>query len=344
MAKTIDLRSDTVTRPSPGMRKAMAEAEVGDDVYDEDPTVHRLEERTAELLGQPAGLFVTSGTLANQLAIGIACRPGDEVLAEAGSHCVNFEGGGMAATWGAQPRGLEGERGLLSPEQVMAAVRPPNDHHPRSRLLCLENTHNRGGGSVWPLDRYRRVVEAGRQAGLQVHLDGARLFNAQVAIGVKAVEYARVADTATVCFSKGLGAPVGSVLCGSRDRIKEARRLRKRLGGGMRQSGILAAAALYALEHNVERLGEDHENARRLAKGLAGIPGIRVDAARVETNMVFADFPGTAADAVARLKGKGVLVNAEGSKPQTVRLVTHLDVSAPDIDDAVSRIRDALAR
>jgi threonine aldolase len=343
MAKTIDLRSDTVTRPGPGMRKAMAEAEVGDDVYDEDPTVHQLEERTAELLGQPAGLFVTSGTLANQLAIGISCRPGDEVIAEAGSHCVNFEGGGMAATWGVQPRGLEGDRGMLSPEQIAAAVRAPNDHHPRSRLLALENTHNRGGGSVWPLDRYRRVVEAGRHAGLQVHLDGARLFNAQIAIGVKAVEYARVADTATVCFSKGLGAPVGSVLCGSPDRIKEARRLRKRLGGGMRQAGVLAAAALYALDHNVERLVEDHENARRLARGLAGISGIRVDAGRVETNMVFADFPGTAVDAVARLKTKGVLVNPEGSKPQTVRLVTHLDVSAADIDEAVSRTREALA-
>jgi threonine aldolase len=192
------------------------------------------------------------------------------------------------------------------------------------------------------LDRYRRVVDAGRQAGLHVHLDGARLFNAQAAIGVKAVEYARVADTATVCFSKGLGAPVGSVLCGSRDRIKDARRLRKRLGGGMRQSGVLAAAALYALDHNVERLSEDHENARRLAKGLASIPGVRVEAARVETNMVFADFPGTAVDAVAKLKAKGVLANPEGSKPQTVRLVTHLDVSSADIDDAVARIRETL--
>lgn len=338
----IDLRSDTVTRPSAGMRQAMAQAEVGDDVYGEDPTVRKLEERTAELLGHAAGLFVPSGTMGNELAIGVQTRPGDEVIAEAGSHCVNFEGGAMSALWGAQPRTLEGERGLLSAEQVSAAVRGDNEHLPRSRLLSLENTHNRGGGSVWPLERYRQVVEAARRARLAVHLDGARLFNAEVAAGTKAKEWARLADTVTVCFSKGLGAPVGSVLCGSKELIREAHRLRKRLGGGMRQAGILAAAALYALDHNVERLAEDHRNARRLAQGLAAIPGVQVDVSRVETNMVFSDFPRPASESVPRLKEKGVLVNAEGSRPNTLRWVCHLDVSEQDIDQAVSRARGAV--
>jgi threonine aldolase len=340
--KPIDLRSDTVTRPSPGMRKAMADAEVGDDVYGEDPTVRKLEERTAELLGHPAGVFVSSGTLGNELGIGVLTRPGDEVITEAGSHCVNFEAGAMSALWGVQPRTIEADRGLLSAEQVTAAVRPADDHLPPSRLLCLENTHNRGGGAVWPLERYRQVVTAGRRAGLKVHLDGARLFNAQVASGVKARAYAELADTATVCFSKGLGAPVGSVLCGGVELLREARRLRKRLGGGMRQAGILAAAALYALDHNVERLAEDHQNAKRLAAGLAALPGVHVDVARVETNMVFADFSRGATDAVARLKARGVLANAEGSRPSAVRFVCHLDVSAADIDAAVSLAREAL--
>jgi threonine aldolase len=340
--KTIDFRSDTVTRPGPGMRKAMAEAEVGDDVYGEDPTVNRLEQRTAELLGHAAGVFVASGTLGNQLAIGVSCRPGDEVIAEAGSHCINFEGGGMSANWGVQPRTIDGERGLLSPEQVTQAVRSANDHHPRSRMLCLENTHNRGGGSVWPLERFRRVVDAARREGLLIHLDGARLFNAQVASGVKASEFARLADSATVCFSKGLGAPVGSVLCGSAELVREARRLRKRMGGGMRQAGILAAAALYALDHHVERLKEDHQHAHRLAAGMAEVRGVQVDVARVETNMVFADFPMIAAEAVAKLKAQGVLVNAEGSRPQTLRWVCHLDISAHDVDAALGRIRKTL--
>jgi threonine aldolase len=341
--KIIDLRSDTVTRPSPEMRRAMAEAEVGDDVYGDDPTVQRLEDRTAELLGLAAGVFVASGTQGNQIAIGLHCRMGDEVIAESGSHCINSEGGGMAALWGVQPRSLEADRGLLSPEQVEAAVRIADEHHPRSRLLCLENTHNRGGGSVWPIERFRSVVQVARRHGLSVHLDGARLFNAQVASGTPVAEYARLADTATVCFSKGLGAPVGSVLCGSKELIKEARRLRKRLGGGMRQAGILAAGALYALTHNVERLADDHRNARRLAQGLAEIPGVKVDPARVETNLVFADFPIPATDAVAQLKAVGVLTNAEGSRPTSLRMVSHLDVSSEAIEDAIQRVRQLLS-
>jgi len=342
--RPIDLRSDTVTRPGPEMRKAMAEAEVGDDVYREDPTVRRLEERTAELLGLPEGLFVTSGTQANQIAIGLHCRPGDEVISEAGSHCINFEGGAMAALWGAQPRAIQGERGLLAPAQVTSAARPPNDHHPRTRLLSLENTHNRGGGSVWPLRQFGEAVQAARAAGLAVHLDGARLFNAQVASSVKASEWARVCDTATIALSKGLGAPVGSVLCGAPDLIREGRRLRKRLGGGMRQAGILAAAGLWALEHNVERLAQDHENARQLARGMADLPGVKVELSRVETNMVFAQMPVPAAQAVALLAAEGVLCGAEGSHPTTVRLVTHLDVSRQDVDEALARMGRALAR
>lgn len=340
--KVIDLRSDTVTRPTPAMRKAMAEAEVGDDVFGDDPTVRALEERTAELLGLPAGVFCASGTQANQIAIGAQCRLGDELLAETGSHCLNFESGATSALWGVQPRTLEGVRGILSPGQIAPAVRPHLDPYPRTRLLCLENTHNRGGGTVWPLDRFRAVVAAAHHAGLLVHLDGARLFNAQAASGVRVSEYARVCDTAMVSFSKGLGAPVGSVLCGSAEVIREARRLRKRLGGGMRQVGILAAAGLYALDHHVARLAEDHQNALRLARGLAETPGVRVDVATVETNLIFADLPVAAVEVVPRLKAEGVLALPEGSRPNSLRLVTHLDVTTADIDEALARIRRAL--
>ncbi|WP_375743357.1 low-specificity L-threonine aldolase [Corallococcus interemptor] len=339
--KPIDFRSDTVTKPTPAMRRLMADAEVGDDVYGEDPTVRRLEERVAERLGLEAAVFVPSGTQANQIAIGAYCRPGDEVLTEEGSHILQYEGGAVPALWGAQPGPLPGERGLLKPETVAAAVREDNIHNPRTRLLSLENTHNRGGGTVWPVERFKAVVDAGRKAGLAVHLDGARLFNAEVAAGRPASAWASLTDSTSVCFSKGLGAPVGSALAGRKDVIREARRLRKRLGGGMRQAGILAAAALYALEHHVERLAEDHANARRLAEGLAQVPGVKVDLSRVETNMVFADLVRPAAEASALLLKQGVLANPTG--PHSIRLVCHLDVSAADIDDALARIRQAFA-
>ncbi|NOK37564.1 low-specificity L-threonine aldolase [Corallococcus exercitus] len=339
--KPIDFRSDTVTKPTPAMRRLIADAEVGDDVYGEDPTVRRLEERVAERLGLEAAVFVPSGTQANQIAIGVHCRSGDEVLTEEGSHILHYEGGAVPALWGVQPAPLPGERGILKPETVAAAVREENIHNPRTRLLSLENTHNRGGGTVWPVDRFRAVVEAGRKAGLAVHLDGARLFNAQVAAGKPASAWASLTDSTAVCFSKGLGAPVGSALAGKADVIREARRLRKRLGGGMRQAGILAAAALYALEHHVERLAEDHANARRLAEGLAQVPGVKVDLSRVETNMVFADLVRPAAEASALLLKQGVLANPTG--PHSIRLVCHLDVSKADIDDALARIRQALA-
>lgn len=342
--RIIDLRSDTVTRPGPGMRQAMASAELGDDVYGEDPTVRQLEERIAELLGKEAAIFVPSGTMANQLAIGLQCRPGDEVIAEAGSHCVNFEAGALSALWGVQPRTIPGERGLLSPEQVLGAIRSVTDWYPRSRLLCLENTHNRGGGTVWPLERLRRCAEVAKSRGLSVHLDGARLFNAQVASGVPARDFAAVANTVSVCFSKGLGAPVGSALTGTRELIREARRLRKRLGGGMRQAGVLAAAALYALEYNVDRLAEDHRAARALAEGLSRIPGVEVDVSRVETNMVFVDFEELASEACERLRGVGVLANPEGSMPGRARMVTHLDAPPAHIEEALGRMRVCLDR
>ncbi|HZI12818.1 MAG TPA: low-specificity L-threonine aldolase [Myxococcus sp.] len=339
--KPIDFRSDTVTRPTPAMRRAIAEAEVGDDVYGEDPTVRRLEERVAERLGLEAALFVPTGTQANQIAIGAHCRAGDEVLTEGGSHIIQYEGGAVPALWGVQPQPLVGQRGVLTPEQVTESVRREDIHAPRTRLLSLENTHNRGGGAVWPVERFRAVVEAARKAGLAVHLDGARLFNAEVAAGVPVSSWAKLTDTTSVCFSKGLGAPVGSVLAGRADLIREGRRLRKRLGGGMRQAGVLAAAALYALEHHVARLAEDHAHARRLAAGLAEVAGVKVDAAQVETNMVIAEFSRPSSEMVPLLASHGVLTNPTG--PRTIRLVTHLDVSGADIDEAVARIRRAVA-
>ncbi|EAU69563.1 L-allo-threonine aldolase [Stigmatella aurantiaca DW4/3-1] len=288
-------------------------------------------------LGLEAALFVPSGTQSNQIAMGLHCRPGDEVITEAGSHILQYEGGALSALWGVQPQPLPGEHGLLSPEQVSAAVRTENIHAPRSRLLSLENTHNRSGGTVWPLERFREVVAAGRRAGLAVHLDGARLFNAQVATGTPAADWAKLTDTTSVCFSKGLGAPVGSALVGSAALIQEGRRLRKRLGGGMRQAGMLAAAALYALDHHVERLAEDHAHTRRLAVGLAELPGVKVDLARVETNILLVEFARPSQEMVPRLAARGLLVNATG--PHSVRLVCHLDVSASDIDEALSRFR-----
>jgi threonine aldolase len=338
--KPIDFRSDTVTKPTPAMRRAMAEAEVGDDVYGEDPMVNRLEERVAERLGLEAAVFVPSGTQANQIAMGLHCRPADEVITETGSHVVQYEGGALAALWGIQPQTLPSERGLLTPEQVAAAIRVDNVHAPRSRLLSLENTHNRGGGSVWPLERFQAVVEVARKAGLAVHLDGARLFNAQLATGTPVASWAKLTDTTSVCFSKGLGAPIGSALAGSKALIREARRLRKRLGGGMRQAGILAAAALYALEHHVDRLAEDHAHARRLAAGLAELSGVKVEPARVETNILLVEFTRPASEMVARLASLGVLLNATG--PHAARLVCHLDVSAADVDEALTRFRRVL--
>lgn len=340
--RPIDLRSDTVTRPTAAMRRAMAEAEVGDDVYGEDPTVRRLEERVAERLGTEAALFVPSGTMANQLALGVVCRRGDEVVAEADSHIIHYETGAVAGLWGAQVFPVAGQRGVITPEQVAAAVRAPGDWSPRTRMLWLENTHNRGGGAVWPVEQLNRVVAEGRRLGLAVHVDGARLFNAAAASGVPVSRLAQGADSVSVCFSKGLGAPVGSALCASRAQVAEARRLRKMLGGGMRQVGVLAAAALHALEHHVERLAEDHRQARALAEALVGVPGLKVDPATVHSNMVFVGFPVSVDEACQRLAAAGVLAGG-GGPPGVVRFVLHLDVPEADVREAARRI-EAVAR
>jgi len=341
--KLIDLRSDTVTRPTPPMREAMARAEVGDDVYGEDPSVNRLQERVAALLGKEAALFVPSGTMANQIALGVLTRPGDEIICDAGAHCISFESGALAALWGVQARTVAAERGLLDPRAVEELIRPAHDVYPRTRIVEIENTHNRGGGAVYPLERVRALGEVARRRGLHLYMDGARLWNASAATGVAPEVYARDATLVSVCLSKGLGTPVGSLVAGPKDLVLEARRLRKRLGGGMRQAGVLAAAGLYALDHHVARLAEDHDNARRLAEGLAALPGASV-VFPVETNLLFVAFAGrSAADVSQRLAREGVLANPEGSRPEVLRFVTHLDVSRADIDEAIRRAARALA-
>jgi threonine aldolase len=335
----VDLRSDTVTRPTAAMREAIARAVVGDDVFDDDPTVHALQDRVAALLGKERALFVPSGTMGNQLAIKCLTFPGDEVLLERDSHIFNYEAAGGAVLSGVQLRPLAGVRGALDPAEVAASVRPDDVHAPVSRLLCLENTHQRSGGSVIGLEPLTRAANAARERGMAVHLDGARLWNAIVATGVAAGRWAAPFDTVSVCFSKGLGAPVGSVLAGDQDVIARARRGRKMLGGGMRQAGMLAAACLYALDHHVERLADDHRRARALAGRIARMPGVRLDPGAVATNIVFfeVEAPGWDAPGVVRsLEERGVRLSAYG--PRTVRAVTHLDVD----DAAVERAATAL--
>jgi threonine aldolase len=337
----IDLRSDTVTKPTPAMREAMARAEVGDDVFGDDPTVKELESETAALLGKEAAVFTPSGTMANQLAIRSHTEPGDEILVEANAHIYYYEAGAPAALSGVMCRCLEGRRGVFSGSDLEAALRPADAHFPRTRLVCLENTHNRGGGKIWPIEEIRGVAAAARQHGLQMHLDGARLWNASVAAGISEREYAAHFDTVSVCFSKGLGAPVGSALAGTKSFIERARRFRKMFGGGMRQAGIIAAGALFALRHHRARLTEDHANAKLLASGLAGLSGLEVDPGEVETNMVrFRVGAMPAAQMVERLRDRGVLVLAVGR--DTIRAVTNLMVSAEDIATAVGVTSDSL--
>ncbi len=333
--RPLDFRSDTITRPTPAMRQAMAAAEVGDDVFGEDPTVNRLQERVAELLGKEAALFVPSGTMANLIGVRLHCQPGDELICEAGSHVFNHEQGGYAQLWGIAARPVIGRYGVLEPEQLAGLVRPDNAHYLRTRLVCLENTHNRGGGKIQPLEIMEAVCRWARQHHLATHLDGARLLNAVVATGIPAARWAAQFDTVGICFSKGLGAPVGSAVAGPRELIRRGHRLRKVLGGGMRQAGVLAAGALYALDHHVDRLAEDHAHARRLAEGVRVIAGLRLEPEAVETNMVFFKVDpalGSAAQFTAALKDEGVLVLADG--PQTIRMVTHLDVTAEEVDAA----------
>ena len=283
----IDLRSDTVTRPTPGMRAAMAAAAVGDDVYGEDPTVNQLQERVAHLLGKDAALFVPSGTMSNQIAVRVHCRPGDEMLCDDTCHIFTWEAGAAAALSGVTARTLPGDFGVLDVAQLRDKIRPTNEHYAQTRLVSLENTHNRGGGRVYPVEKMRAIADWAHANQLMTHLDGARLWNAHVASGVSLADWAAPFDSVSVCFSKGLGAPVGSALVGSQDFIAQARRHRKLFGGAMRQAGILAAAALYALDHHVTRLADDHRNAKTIAQAVTATPGLRLDPPYVETNLVW---------------------------------------------------------
>jgi threonine aldolase len=337
---TIDLRSDTVTRPTPEMRKAMAEAEVGDDVFGDDPTVNALQERAAEILNKEAGLFVPTGSMGNQVSLGAVSRPGDEVICESDAHFLHYEGGSVAAHLGLVARTVAGEQGVFRAEQIAPLIRQGSEHNPHTAVVAIENTHNAAGGSVFPIEEARAISKVCRDEGVAMHIDGARIFNAQAATGVPVAEWAACADTVTFCFSKGLGAPVGSMVVGSTELIKEARRLRKRLGGGMRQVGVIAAAARVALETGPDRLIEDHANARRLAEGLADrFPGA-VDPGAVATNMIYLDLgpvgmSGT--ELAARLAKEGI-VTLGGPWP-TMRLVTHRDVTSQDVE----RVLDAFA-
>jgi len=336
MNAPIDLRSDTVTKPTPPMRDAMARAEVGDDVYGEDPTVRKLEERAAELTGKQAALYVPSGSMANQIAIGVTTEAGDEVIVGEGAHCFLYEGGAGPKINGVQFQVI-GRGGSFTAEDVKAAYKEDNHHYAPTTLVALENTHNRGGGFVWKLDSIAAISTMARSLGMRVHLDGARIFNAQVKTGTPVKTWAQHADTVTFCFSKGLGAPVGSVICSTRERIHKAHRQRKILGGGMRQAGILAAAGLYALDHHVQRLAEDHANAATFAERMANSKGIELDPKSVETNIVI--FGLDAVDAVTfvgRAKEQGVFVNAVSARK--IRAVTHLDVSKAQCEDAAKRL------
>jgi threonine aldolase len=334
----IDLRSDTVTRPTAAMRKAMAEAEVGDDVYREDPTVAKLEEQAAEIIGKESALFMPTGSMGNEVAVLVHTRPGEEVILDAECHILNYELGAMASFGGVLPRPIPGEKGFPTAEQVEEAIRSPIYYNCRALLLCLENTHNMQGGGIYPPERYRQAVEAAHRRGLKVHLDGARLFNASVASATPARQLAQGADSVMITLSKGLAAPAGSLLAGERSFIEEAVRMRKRMGGGMRQVGILAAAGIVALDCMVDRLAEDHLHARLLAQRLSEIPGIEIDPDTVETNIVI--FQSTRIPAphlTELLKRQGVL--CLWTSPRRVRMVTHLDLSREAILAASEIVR-----
>jgi len=342
--KRIDLRSDTVTLPTPQMRAAMANAEVGDDVFGEDPTVNRLEEMAAALMHKEAALFVASGTMANLVAFLTHCGRGDEVIVGDKAHSFINEVGGMAALGGMHPRAIPNQPdGTLALADIQNAIRGDNVHWPRTRLVALENTHNACYGAPLTPAYHRAVSEIARARGIRVHTDGARIFNAAVALGVAAAELAQHTDTISFCLSKGLSAPVGSLLCGPREFIAEARRHRKMVGGGMRQAGVIAAAGIVALETMIERLADDHANARHLAQGLAEIPGIALDVARVQTNIVFFDLTNhlTAQQLAERTARDGVLIGVAGA--QRIRVVTHYGIERADVDTALAVIRRAMA-
>ena len=337
----IDLRSDTVTKPTPGMRAAMSAAEVGDDVFGDDPTVNRLEERVADLLGKEAALFVPSGTMSNQVAVKAHTQPGDELLCDLNCHIYNYEAGGPAVLSGVTCRTLDGDFGILELSQLEGTIRPSEDCHlVHTRLVCLENTHNRGGGKIYPLSKIDAISRWARTNGLAMHLDGARLWNAIVATGIAARQWAQHFDSISVCFSKGLGAPLGSALAGPRDFIAKGRRIRKLFGGGMRQAGIVAAACIYALDHHIERLAEDHANARLIAKAITENSGLRPYPPEIETNLIwFRVDPslGPAKDLAAKLKEQGILLHVAG--PQTLRACTHLDVTKTQAERVAEAFR-----
>lgn len=330
--RTVDLRSDTLTRPTDEMRQVMMTAEVGDDVFGEDPTINRLQETIAEMAGKEAALLVTSGTQGNQVAINAHTRPGHEIIVDKNCHIVNYECGAPAMLSGVQVHPVEGKNGVLTSEQLEAAFRPQDDHYPQTGLICLENTHNRAGGTIYPLDEIQNASAFAREKGIPIHLDGARLWNASVATGISIKEYCRYFDSAMFCFSKGLGAPVGSIVVGSEEFIKRAHLYRKAYGGGIRQGGILASAALYALEKHLSLLKEDHRRARMLAEEIADLPGLTVDLRTVQTNIfIFEVDPAKiqAEKLVRDLGDKGVLMFTFG--PTRIRAVLHLEISDDDI-------------
>lgn len=340
----VDLRSDTVTKPSPDMRRAMAEAEVGDDIFGEDPTVNRLQQKAASLLGKEAALFVPSGSMANQAVIYAQTRPGDEIICHEQSHIYLYEGGAPAALAGCSLKLLAGERGQFTPEAARAAIRPADSHNPHTSLIAVENTHNRGGGSVWPIEPIAALRDIADECQLTMHLDGARLLNACAAKGCAPTEYTQYFDTVSTCFSKGLGAPVGSVVAGSAETIQRVHRVRKLFGGAMRQAGIIAAGALFALENNIDRLVDDHVRAKRLANALAELPGITISPDQVETNILYFDMGGCGPSAVSfcdAMKQLGVLLQPVGAT--RIRAVTHLDISDGDIEKAIDALNQVLA-
>jgi threonine aldolase len=338
MKKIIDLRSDTVTKPSVGMRTAMYEAEVGDDVFKEDPTVNKLEEYVADLLGKEAALFVSSGVMGNQVCLNVLTNPGDEVICERDSHIFNYESGSPAALSGIQLHPIDGSSGVITVEQVEPLIRPASAYYmPRTKAIALENTHNRAGGTIYPMEKIIEMKELVKKYNLLFHLDGARIWNASVATGIPVKTYATYFDSVSCCFSKGLGAPVGSVIAGTKDFIKEAHRVRKAWGGGMRQSGILAAAAFYALKNNVERLSEDHKKAKILAKAISENPSLEIDLNSIHTNiLIFKPLKMSVEEAMKRCKEEGLLLIP--GRIDSLRAITHLDVSFEDIDSAIKII------
>lgn len=341
MPELIDLRSDTVTKPTPGMRAAMAAADVGDDVYAEDPTINRLQDRVAGLLGKEAALFVPSGTMSNQIAVRIHTQPGDELLCDSNCHIFTWEAGAPAALSGVTTHIVEGDYGVLDVAQLRDRIRPTNEHYSQTRLVTLENTHNRGGGRVYPIEKIREISAWAHSHNLIMHLDGARLWNAHVASGVSLKDWAEPFDSVSVCFSKGLGAPVGSALVGTNAMIAKARRVRKLFGGAIRQGGILAAGAMYALDHHIERLAEDHQNAKVIAQAVTDIPGLRLDPPYVETNLVWFEADPKLIDSrrlVEAMKEHGILISILGAN--MLRACTHLDVSAKQAAFVAEKLRE----